>query len=398
MANNDTPVGVESPTVKPYAGCSRPRWPRIRPFTVPGARGRVRSLRNTRPAALIPVVFGAALLAMTGCNGLMSSISGIPIAPSGPVVSSFAAFGVDNYPYPFSQNPSLTNQSQLAINASLQLRQDGWTDVNGQAITDPLGESPTAGPGNQNVSVQSIQSAVNAGASLIVFAGHGDPGDIEFSGDGGSFNNDYQFWGEGSGIQSGNYYTRANTDSTGGSLAGHNLKWMVLSSSDTVAPDSNMDPTDNDANFQVAVGAWSNFFYSGFPSATLRSLFGYWQSPGNCAQSAFDGTQRDCDVSVGPDATAMAGFLSQIWPYPYNPTGSPTMNSAWEQANQTAGLGDVWSIVQDCNACGPAGVTVSVQRVGTENGHTTLLISVVVTLQGSSTAMPVSTVRAHVLA
>ncbi len=134
---------------------------------------------------------------------------------------------------------------------------------------------------------------------------------------------------------------------------GHSVKWLFLDSSDTVAPDANVDPGDDSGSI-VPTGSWANVFgetsgdnlQNGLQSgASLRGVYGYWQAPGICSSYNQNTLNRECDVTDSKGETAMTLFVANI-------TGSKPqdLNDAWIQASQSAGMTHRWSIIQDCHA------------------------------------------------
>lgn len=258
-------------------------------------------------------LLGVIATTLTACGS--SGSGSLPAAGQPfPTTGTFANLAVDYYPC----CGNLTGQFQIQSAVDQYLRQDGWQDVEFEQ--------------DGTVSGNSIASAAQ-NADALFFAGHGGVGDLAFSGyNTGASTND-QYWGVGSADGS----MPANTFGT--PLAGR-LKWMFLSSSDTVAPEQEMDWTDS-ASWVAPNYAWKQVFMGG--GETLRGIYGYWQGPnGNCGG-------RVCDVVTGPDLTAMQNLLEHIWPAGAGQSATQ-INDAWQSANEIAGMSDRWSIMQDCGA------------------------------------------------
>ncbi len=293
---------------------------------------------------ILQTAFSIALLAvpLVGCGAAQSLFNYIS-APPTPPPGSFAAFGVDYYPGCLDGN--LSGHPAEESNISTTLTNAGWRDIDFQ--TDPATES-----GQQpNVTADSIVSAVNQGASAIFFGGHGNTGDILFSDaclTTGSINQ--SFWGVGSSQgQQGN----SPPNTVGTPFLGHSIKWLFLDSSDTVAPDANVDPGDDSADI-VPTGSWANLFgdtsgdnlENGVQTgASLRGVYGYWQAPGSCSTSNQYSQTRECDVTDTKGETAMTLFVDNI-----TASKPQDLNDAWIQASQSAGMSHRWAIIQDCHA------------------------------------------------
>lgn len=188
----------------------------------------------------------------------------------GPTTGSFVDYAVNQYDNwtPLSGNYAIQNAVDQGLKA------DNWYDADYQR--------------DINVTADRFSWAAQ-NADALFFAGHGDVGVTAFTHEGtyGTSVNS-QYWGPGSA----DYSVPSNT--FGAPLAGR-LKWMFLSSSDTVAPEREMDPFD-DIAWTVPQNGWRQFFVGG--GETLRGIYGYWQSPGgNCPGN------RSCDVPDNDQAT-----------------------------------------------------------------------------------------------
>ncbi|NNM93747.1 MAG: hypothetical protein HKL92_10435 [Candidatus Eremiobacteraeota bacterium] len=288
---------------------------------------------------MILLVSALLIFASTGsqCPGQVGAIQSAPL----PATGRFAVFGINSYP---CIGTNLSGQVGIEDAIDLALAGGGWTDVLSQS--------------NQSVSADSFTQAVNSNADAIFFAGHGEPGDVKFSGTecGGLPNNDV-YWGVGNLSND----TASSPNFDGAPWFGKRIKWLFLSSSDTVAPFASADPNDDPA-YQVKNGSWEELFgdaQSSSPSVpsyrvgqTLRGVYGYWQAPGSCNTANQSNPTRMCDMITGKDATAMQDFLAELWPTAANggPSQEQDINSAWVDANNSALMAHRWAIVQDCNA------------------------------------------------
>ncbi|HEY9085762.1 MAG TPA: hypothetical protein VIN40_07495 [Candidatus Tyrphobacter sp.] len=209
-----------------------------------------------------------------------------------------------------------------------------------------LGDGWTSGPSASDWGVTSSNFESAFGNSDVLFySGHGDGGVTVF----GHYCDAYppdtsSYWGIGNG------YIPKNV----GPIVPSRLKWMLLVSSDTVAPEGTMDPLDDP---EYVANAWEPLF-----TGSLRGLYGFWQAPvGSCATDA-NGSQscaiscpyawglniyRSCDMADAFDEKMINElFINHVW----QPTGNPEpILSAWVHAAEAAVPADVgWSAMIDC--------------------------------------------------